>query len=116
MHNSTLPPFPDDAPTQPLDVIDYALIKAGDQTESAKLWEAATTLGFWYFKNHGVEQEVKAMFDLGAEVLALPLEEKLKYEQGDSGRSFGYKKAGANAVDASGQVGYITHVLVSPPT
>lgn len=60
------------------------------------------------------------MFDMGAETMALPLEEKLKFEQGDEGRSFGcvpgfiwnprpevltfirYKKAGGNAVDASG--------------
>ena len=30
------------------------------------------------------------MFDMGAETLDLPLEEKMKYEQGDSGYSFGY--------------------------
>ena len=41
-------------------------------------------------KNHGVEWEVDAMFDLGAETLALPLYEKMKYEQGDNGDSFGY--------------------------
>lgn len=41
-------------------------------------------------KNHGAEQEVQDMFKLGAEVFARPLEEKLPYEQGDSGRSFGF--------------------------
>ncbi|KIJ30337.1 hypothetical protein M422DRAFT_36625 [Sphaerobolus stellatus SS14] len=34
--------------------------------------------------------------------MALPLEEKMKYEQGDQGRSFGYKAAGANNVDEYG--------------
>lgn len=29
------------------------------------------------------------MFDVGAETLALPLEERLKFEQGDNGQSFG---------------------------
>ena len=29
------------------------------------------------------------MFDMGAETMALPLEEKMKFEQGDSGYSFG---------------------------
>jgi len=71
-------------------------------------------------KNHGADQEVNDMFDMGAETMALPLEEKLKFDQGDDGRSFGcvftwsahrpaeftnfirYKSAGANAVDASG--------------
>jgi hypothetical protein len=29
------------------------------------------------------------MFDIGAETLALPFEEKMKFEQGDNGDSFG---------------------------
>jgi len=29
------------------------------------------------------------MFEMGAETLRLPLEEKMKFEQGDEGRSFG---------------------------
>ena len=29
------------------------------------------------------------MFEMGAETMDLPLEEKLKYEQGDSGNAFG---------------------------
>lgn len=40
-------------------------------------------------KNHGADQEVNGMFDVGAETLALPLEERMKFEQGDSGQSFG---------------------------
>lgn len=43
----TLPPFPEDVPTHPLLVVDYELIKKGDQQEMDKLWEAATKLGFW---------------------------------------------------------------------
>lgn len=59
------------------------------------------------------------MFQMGAETMALPSEEKLKFEQGDEGMSHGcvpilaeiiredlckyrYKAAGANATDASG--------------
>ena len=34
--------------------------------------------------------EVNSMFDMGAETLALPLEEKMLFEQGDDGASFGY--------------------------
>jgi hypothetical protein len=41
------PPFPEDVPTHPLLVIDYALIKQRDEAEVNKLWEAATQLGFW---------------------------------------------------------------------
>jgi hypothetical protein len=43
----TLPPFPNDIPTVGLLVIDYELIKNGDQNEINRLWEAATKLGFW---------------------------------------------------------------------
>lgn len=41
------PPFPDDVPTHPLLVVDYQLIKAGNEDEINKLWKAATELGFW---------------------------------------------------------------------
>jgi len=30
------------------------------------------------------------MFDMGAETLALPIEERMKFEQGDNGQSFGF--------------------------
>lgn len=30
------------------------------------------------------------MFEMGAETMKLPLDEKMKYEQGDEGMSFGY--------------------------
>lgn len=47
MPATAYPPFPDDVPTVPLLIIDYALIKAGDEKEIDRLWEAATQLGFW---------------------------------------------------------------------
>lgn len=40
-------------------------------------------------KNHGVEEEVEEMFDMGRDTLDLPLEEKSKFEQGNQGFSFG---------------------------
>ncbi|KAF8839129.1 Clavaminate synthase-like protein [Paxillus ammoniavirescens] len=100
MPETTLPAFPPDVPTHPLLIIDFELIKAGDPVEIGRLWEAATTLGFWYLKNHGVDKEVNAMFDMGAETMALPLEEKMKFDIGDEGQLCGFKKAGASAVDA----------------
>ncbi|KAI0334054.1 Clavaminate synthase-like protein [Cubamyces sp. BRFM 1775] len=99
---TTLPSFPSDVPTHSMLVLDFQLLRAGDQDEISKLWHAATHTGFWYLKNHGVEWEVDAMFDLGAETLALPLYEKMKYEQGDNGDSFGYKARGTIATDLSG--------------
>ncbi|CCL98143.1 uncharacterized protein FIBRA_00137 [Fibroporia radiculosa] len=99
---TTAAPFPDDVPTHPLCVVDYRLLKHNDRNEIAKLWKAATELGFWYLGNHGVEREVDLMFDMGAETLDLPLHELMKYEQGDSGNSFGYKARGTIQTDASG--------------
>jgi hypothetical protein len=37
-----------------------------------------------------VDREVNEMFDMGEETMGLPLEEKLEYEQGDDGMSFGF--------------------------
>ena len=40
-------------------------------------------------KNHGVDKEVDDMFEMGAETMKLPMEEKMRFEQGDEGMSFG---------------------------
>ena len=40
--------------------------------------------------NHGVEEEVEGMFEMGRETFALPLEGKLPFDQGDEGNQFGY--------------------------
>ena len=47
-------------------------------------------------KNHGVDAEVDGMFDMGAETMRLPLEEKMKFEQGKEGVSIS-----AGSVDIS---------------
>ncbi|KAF8839123.1 Clavaminate synthase-like protein [Paxillus ammoniavirescens] len=113
LSGAILPPFPDDVPAHPLLIIHYELIKAGDPVEIGRLWEAATTIGFGHLTNHGADQEVNAMFDMGAETVGLPLEEKLKFEQGDLGQSCGYKKAGSNAVDANGTLDAAEFITIS---
>ncbi|KAF9055636.1 hypothetical protein BJ165DRAFT_1412192 [Panaeolus papilionaceus] len=113
MRTTSFPAFPDDIPTHPLLIIDYALIQKGDPVEIDRLWEAATKLGFWYLKNHGADEAVEGMFQMGAETMALPKEEKMKYEQGDDGISFGYKAIGANAVDATGELDTVEFINVS---
>ncbi|KAF8589991.1 Clavaminate synthase-like protein [Ramaria rubella] len=97
-----LPPFPDDVPTHTLLVIDYGKLKAGDRIEQDVLWDACTTLDFFcmpffILKNHGIDTQ--PMWEMGEVTMAMPIEEKMKYEQGNSGSSFGYKAAGANAAD-----------------
>ena len=64
-------------------------------------------------KNHGVDTEVDQMFAMGAETMSLPLSEKMAFEQGDEGISFGYKASGANAVDASGNLDSVEFINVS---
>ncbi|RDB30721.1 hypothetical protein Hypma_005943 [Hypsizygus marmoreus] len=113
MPATTFPAFPEDVPTHPLLVIDYERIKARNQDEIDRLWEAGTKLGFWYLKNHGVDEEANGMFEMGAETMELPMEEKMKYEQGDDGMSFGYKAAGANAVDATGKKDAVEFINVA---
>ncbi|KAI0922248.1 hypothetical protein AcW2_006995 [Taiwanofungus camphoratus] len=110
---TTSPPFPDDVPTHPLLVVDYALLKSGNEVEITTLWKAATQLGFWYLKNHGADDEVNEMFDMGAETMALPLEEKMRFEQGDEGISFGYKAAGANLTDETGALDTVEFINVA---
>ncbi|PBK80045.1 Clavaminate synthase-like protein [Armillaria gallica] len=107
------PPFPDEVPTHPLLIIDYQLLQEGDAGETERLWEAARKLGFWYLKNHGIEEEASRMFNMGQEMMRLPLEEKMKYGSGNDGRSFGYKAAGSTAIDVSGQQDTIEYVNVS---
>lgn len=44
---------------------------------------------YYSLKNHGADKEVDAMFDLGEEVMRLPLEEKKKYEEKSLGDHMG---------------------------
>ena len=36
-----------------------------------------------------MDEDVNKMFEMGAETMRLPLDEKMKYEQGDAGMSSG---------------------------
>jgi isopenicillin N synthase-like dioxygenase len=81
-------------------------------------------------KNHGVDHEVNEMFDMGAETMAIPTDEKMKFEQGNDGMSFGYalryvflatsnqcdnryKAAGANATDEYGTLDTVEFINVA---
>jgi hypothetical protein len=37
-----------------------------------------------------VDEEAHEMFTMGAEMMALPMDEKMKFEQGDDGMTFGF--------------------------
>lgn len=51
--------------------------------------EGLTADALMSLKNHGADESVDGMFELGSEIMALPMEEKMKFEQGDDGVSFG---------------------------
>ncbi|KAF8621734.1 hypothetical protein AX15_007534 [Amanita polypyramis BW_CC] len=108
-------PFPDDVPTLPTEglVFDFELLKARDKAEVDRFWDASKKLGFFYLKNHGVVG-VDAMYDtVGVDSMALPVEEKLKFDQGNDGQSFGYKGAGHWVVDASGKPDTVEFLNIS---
>ncbi|KAL5485845.1 hypothetical protein ACEPAI_6887 [Sanghuangporus weigelae] len=113
MPGLTLPSFPENIPTHPLLVIDYELLQTGDSEEIDKLWKAATGLGFWYLKNHGATEEVEGMFEMGEETMDLPLEEKMKFEQGEDGRSCGYKALGTYATNEYGNPDNVEFINIS---
>lgn len=41
-------------------------------------------------KNHGADDLAEGMFQMAAETMLLPMDEKLLFEQGDAGNSFGF--------------------------
>ncbi|TNY21411.1 hypothetical protein DMC30DRAFT_416084 [Rhodotorula diobovata] len=105
--------FPEDLECHPLLVVDFAKIKSGDEQEIDQLYKACTALGFFYLKNHGVEDLTEPMFDMGKATFELPLEELMPFEQGDSGMSAGYKRAGSTNVDAKGNVDTVQFINVA---
>ncbi|KAK4053176.1 hypothetical protein OIV83_001911 [Microbotryomycetes sp. JL201] len=93
-------PFPEDLETHPLLIVDYDKVKAGDKAAIETLYKACSELGFFYLKNHGVDPE--PVFAVGEDTFDLPMDELMKFEQGDSGMSAGFKAAGLNNVDKEG--------------
>ncbi|KAL5485864.1 hypothetical protein ACEPAI_6906 [Sanghuangporus weigelae] len=113
MPGLTLPSFPENLPTHSLLVVDYGLIKAGNSKEIDTLWKAATELGFWYLKNHGVDEEVDSVFETAAEMMALPLEEKMKFIRGDGIKAYGYKPIGSQATNEYGSPDNVEYLNIS---
>ncbi|GAA5829462.1 hypothetical protein JCM11251_005060 [Rhodosporidiobolus azoricus] len=105
--------FPEDLKCHPLLVVDFAKVAAGDEAEIDTLYKACTTIGFFYLKNFGFEDVIEPMFDMGKATFDLSPEELAPFEQGDSGMSAGYKAAGANNVDAKGNLDTIQFINVA---
>lgn len=105
-------PFPE-IETHPLLVVDYQKIAQGDEAEADTLFKACNTLGFFYLKDYGFEDAIEPMFAVGEETFRLPLETLLEFEQGDSGRTCGFKRAGGSNVDAKGNLDTVEFMNVS---
>ncbi|GAA5967049.1 hypothetical protein JCM11641_000423 [Rhodosporidiobolus odoratus] len=105
--------FPADVECHPLLVVDFEKIAAGDEAEVNTLYKACTTIGFFYLKNFGFEDATEPMFAFGDETFKLPDEDLLPFEQGDSGVSAGYKRAGSTNVDAAGNVDTVHFINVA---
>lgn len=95
-----LPPFPEDLPIADIYTVDYEKLKAGDQEEARKVFEACCGYGFFYLANTHIDY--KMMFDIAEATFALPEDTKMKYEMGNTGHYYGYKMSGSNYVDEKG--------------
>ncbi|GAA5873795.1 hypothetical protein JCM8547_005948 [Rhodosporidiobolus lusitaniae] len=106
--------FPEDLECHPLLVVDYSKIAAGDEAEIDVLYKACTTIGFFYLKNFGFEDVIELMFnDVGLKTFSLTQEELEPFEQGDTGMSAGYKRAGSTNVDAKGNLDTVEFINVN---
>jgi len=84
-----------EAPFHEIPVIDFAAMLGDDLTAkravAAALKQAATEVGFFYIRNHGVPEAVIAeLFARGPDFFALPLEEKMRVHVKLSGNNSGY--------------------------
>jgi isopenicillin N synthase-like dioxygenase len=84
-----------EAPFHEIPVIDFGPMLGSDEAArravAAALREAATKVGFFYIKNHGVpEAVIRAVFETGPAFFALPLEEKMKTHVKRSGNNSGF--------------------------
>ncbi|KAL4753701.1 hypothetical protein BDW72DRAFT_190907 [Aspergillus terricola var. indicus] len=107
---SGIPPFPDDVPTAPLLRLSLKALLAGNETEIQRLSKACEDIGFFYLdmREAGtltqVLKDADKLFEIGAGLFELPLEEKNKYDLSSHKSYFGYKAQGAAVVDRQGNL------------
>jgi len=84
-----------ESPFHEIPIIDFGPMLGTDEAAkhevAAQLRQAATEVGFFYVKNHGVPAEViRAVFETGPAFFALPLDEKMKTHVKLSGNNSGF--------------------------
>lgn len=102
------PPFPENVPTAPLLQISMSKLVNREPGEVQRFVQACKNLGFFYLDLRGSGDEILSqscrLFDVGAELFDLPLEEKLKYNFASQNSYFGYKHLGAAVADKHGRL------------
>ncbi|KAL4887605.1 hypothetical protein BJY04DRAFT_204447 [Aspergillus karnatakaensis] len=105
-----LPRFPDDVPTAPLLRLSLKDLLAGSKAEVQRLVKACEDLGFFYLdlRDAGttthILEDADKLFEIGADLFELPLDEKQKYDLSSKKSYFGYKAQGAAVVDRQGNL------------
>jgi isopenicillin N synthase-like dioxygenase len=88
-------PFPSDTKSHPLMIIDYQQLAVNEpssssSSESYKLYEASTTLGFFYLKLEPGTVDFEGLMNVGEKVFEeLGEEDKKRWDVGLTGTSFG---------------------------
>ncbi len=97
-----------DAPFHEIPVIDFSAMlgddRAAKRAVAAALKDAATRVGFFYIKNHGVPPAITAaLFEAGPAFFALPLEEKMRVHVKLSRNNSGYTPLLEENTDPAGK-------------
>lgn len=115
----SLPPFPDDIPTMPLDRLSLAKLLQHDSEEYQKFCRACEDIGFFYLDLRDQElgdsilSDADELFKISAQLFALDVQEKSKYDHSKKRSYYGYKPLGAGQVDEKGNLDSVEFYNVS---
>ena len=110
-----IPTFPTDVPTAPLKRLSLASLLSSDpsiaKSESLRLFDACTSLGFFYLdlrdtpQGDAILKDSDDLFLMQKSLFALPEQEKQKYNFIAQGKEtyFGYKGIGGSIIDKDGR-------------
>lgn len=115
----SLPPFPDDVPTMPLDRLSLAKLRQHDSEEYKKFCCACEDIGFFYLDLRTQEEGdsilslADELFEISEQLFALDVQEKSKYDHSKKRSYYGYKPLGAGQVDEKGNLDSVEFYNVS---
>ena len=102
------PLFPNNVPTAPLLRLSLVKLLDRDAEEVERFLRACEDLGFFYLDLSGpgdsILSDADQLFNVGAQLFDIPLEEKKQYDFSHKKSYFGYKGYGAAIVDKAGNL------------